>query len=200
MSKLVIAIDPGPVKSGWIEADNGKLITWSHSYNNKLLDTLRNGGYGDGALVIEDVSHYGPDITVGKDVFETCKWMGRFDEAYLGNAEFINRPDIKLHLLGLRRGTDSEIRQALIDKYGGNRTAIGAIKCKTCHGKGWAGRGRPMCEDCHCDTTWLQPRDPEVGCGYEVHPGPLHGVSGHVWSALAVLQTYLDLQKAETPM
>lgn len=184
----ILAIDPGPERSGWIEMQEGHPIQWGHDANGFLKDTLANYD----VLVIEDVSHYGKDISVGKDVFETCKWMGRFDEAYHGEAVFISRPDIKLHLLGLRRGNDAQVRQALIDKYGGNEVAIGSIKCKTCKGKGWNGVGRPECRDCHHVEENNRADGRDMGCGYEVHPGVLHGISGHVWSALAVATTYIN--------
>jgi|TARA_Y100000034_G_scaffold40035_1_gene49350 hypothetical protein len=205
-SDYTLAIDPGPVKSGWITWGEGTIWKFGHTDNDKLIEMMEIEWANWSHLVIEDVSHYGPDITVGKDVFDTCKWMGRFDQFNRDNegapTTYISRPDIKLHLLGVRRGTDSQVRMALIDKYGGEREAIGGIKCKTCKGKGWNGRGRPACLDCHhvYEAGADQSRQYPVGCGYEVHPGPLHGVTTHVWSALAVLQTYLDQQDTEVPM
>ena len=194
---MILAIDPGPEKSGWIQMRDGHPIQWGHDANGFLKDALANYD----VLVIEDVSHYGKDISVGKDVFETCKWMGRFDEAFHGKAVFIARPDIKLHLLGLRRGNDAQVRQALIDSYGGDEVAIGSIKCKTCKGKGWNGVGRPGCTDCHHMETPKGIESTTVyGCGYEVHPGVLHGISGHVWSALAVATTYLSMIKREVAL
>jgi hypothetical protein len=86
---------------------------------------------------------------------------------------------------------DKDVRQAVIDHYGGDAKAIGGKKCGTCKGKGWVGRGRPKCEDCGEFTGIFD------GTGYETPPGPLHGVSGHAWSALAVGLTWLAQQEAE---
>jgi len=78
-----------------------------------------------GPLAIECIASYG--MAVGKDVFETCIWIGRLIQAY----EYpelvrrIYRKDVKLHLCGSPRAKDQNIRQALIDMFGGKEKAIG---------------------------------------------------------------------------
>ncbi len=43
-----------------------------------------------------------------------------------GPHELIDRGEVKLRLLGVRKGTDADVREALIDRYGGDReTAVG---------------------------------------------------------------------------
>lgn len=174
MDKL-LAIDPGTRKSGWVyleiegwdatPKDNG----WSE--NKEMYAIIK--AYGC-PLVIEDIAHMG--MPVGRDVFETIRWTGKFErqaELFKQGVTYISRPEVKLYICGSPRATDSTIRQALIDIYGGRREAIGGKKCVACKGKGWIGRGRYACED--CDQS-----------GYETPAGPLKGISGHVWSALAV--------------
>jgi hypothetical protein len=132
----------------------------------------------DTVLVIEDIGHYG--LAVGRDVFQTVKWMGRFQQAFKGETVYIPRGEVLINLCGKRQGAnDSTVRQALIDRFGGDALAIGGKKCQTCKGKGWRGAGRPVCEECNGDK-------------YETLPGVLYGISGHAWSALAVGVTYLD--------
>ena len=63
---------------------------------------------------IEMVASYG--MPVGKTVFETCVWIGRFDACE--DATLVYRKDVKMHLCGSMRAKDSNIRQALIDKLG----------------------------------------------------------------------------------
>jgi hypothetical protein len=179
----LLAIDPGTTKSGWVLIENIKPVQWGWDDNEevmRLLDITK--GILHDEVVIEDVAHYG--MPVGRDVFETVRWTGRFDTATPMPVTYINRPEVKLTLCGNPRANDSTIRQALIDRFGGDDVAIGGKKCQTCKGKGWNGRGRLECGDCSAT-------------GYETAPGLLHGISGHVWSALAVGVTYLG-QSHET--
>jgi len=180
----VFAIDPGPTKSGWCLLESEMLTftptDWGWDDNDVLITELEIGNYADSTLVIEDIGNYG--MAVGRDTFDTCKWMGRFDQAHTTDAIFIPRPTIKTHLCGVASAKDGNVRQALIDRFGGDEVAVGGKKCQTCKGKGWKGTGRPVCEECNGDK-------------YETLPGVLYGVSGHAWSALAVGVTYLDQAK-----
>lgn len=169
----LLSIDPGSVKSGWVYMQDGIPDDWGWHDNDTMLSSLLLLKYD--VLLIEDVSHMG--MAVGRDVFETVRWSGRFD--YNQTAIFIDRKHVKLTLCGNTRAKDANIRQACIDRFGGDSVAIGGKKCQTCKGKGWVGRGRPECAEC-------------AGKGYETPPGPLHGITGHVFSALAVALTYMD--------
>ena len=175
----VLAIDPGPSKSGWCLLEDGVPRKWGWSKNLNLGASVRKFVEYDknpwSHVVIEDVGNYG--MAVGRDTFETVKWIGRFDPFDV--ATMIPRPTIKTHLCGVASAKDGNVRQALIDRFGGDEVAIGGKKCQTCKGKGWKGAGRPVCPECDGDK-------------YETPPGVLHGVSGHAWSALAVGVTYLD--------
>ncbi len=119
----MIAIDPGPEKSAWVQFDPcGKLVDVGIDLNHEVLNMLNmlRGHH----LAIEMVASYG--MPVGKEVFETCVWIGRFIEANRRHFEFVYRMDVKMHLCQNSRAKDSNIRQALIDKYGpGKDKAIG---------------------------------------------------------------------------
>ena len=56
-------------------------------------------------LVIEMIASYG--MPVGKEVFDTCVWIGRFIQQ-----------DEKMNICGSMKAKDSNIRQALIDRFG----------------------------------------------------------------------------------
>jgi hypothetical protein len=206
----ILAVDPGSEKSGWCLLWNGVPVEWGWEKNSDLKDRLSpHDEFGvyevclhcSDHLVIEDVSHYGKDISVGNDVFQTVRWTGRFDQAWGGEFTYIKRPTVKTYLCGMPTAKDKDVRQAVIDHYGGDAKALGGKKCATCHGSGLRGRGkaRGRCPECHCADRMMV-AGKEVagkGCGYQSHPGMLHGVSGHAWSALAVGLTWLAQQEAE---
>jgi hypothetical protein len=81
-------------------------------------------------LAIERVASYG--MSVGKEVFETCEWVGEFRNEWRrhgrGQAVLVYRRDVKLHLCQSPRAKDANIRQALIDRWGGKAAAIGNAK------------------------------------------------------------------------
>jgi len=71
-------------------------------------------------------------MPVGREVFETVLWIGRFVEAWNVRGRqhvLIYRRDVKLFHCEHQRATDSNIRAALIDRYGpGKLKAIGNKK------------------------------------------------------------------------
>jgi len=120
----ILSIDPGCTESAWLIYDNAG-VKGIHSFAKQPNDQLRremkpcNDHYISGQadhLAIEMVASYG--MPVGKEVFETVLWIGRFIEAWGGPFTLIYRKDVKLHLCGSVRAKDSNIRQALIDRFG----------------------------------------------------------------------------------
>lgn len=127
----LLAIDPGNTHSGWviIDTDTYQPLQFGKSTNHQVLGHC----YGDldwDTAVIEMIASYG--MAVGADVFETCVWIGRFSEAMTdgigdGLPELIKRHPIKLHHCHSSRANDSNIRQALVDRF---------AKGERNHGKG----------------------------------------------------------------
>ena len=119
------AIDPGPKQSAYVMFGVGH-----HPQRNGIVDNDKLL-YGEAMraerLVIEGISCYG--MPVGKDVFDTCIWIGRFIQKFGPcAAEIIDRKDVKLHLCNSARAKDPMVRQALIDRYGGKTNGIGTKK------------------------------------------------------------------------
>lgn len=62
------------------------------------------------------IASYG--MPVGKEVFETCVWIGKFAEASGMKENYIYRKEEKMNLCHSMKAKDSNIRQALIDRFG----------------------------------------------------------------------------------
>lgn len=123
----VLAIDPGTDESAWLSYDGMIPTGFGIVPNEDLLAAIRQGEIEGDELVIEGVASYGKPV--GKEVFTTCIWIGRFAEASADCYEdwsLIYRPDIKLHLCHSRNAKDPMVRQALLDKFGpGKAKAVG---------------------------------------------------------------------------
>ena len=113
----VLAIDPGPVESAYalIDAETCRPVAVGKVDNHELRDMLPGLCYEAGAGAIEMVASYG--MSVGKEVFETCVWIGRFIEASGCSLAPIVRRDVKLHHCHSSKASDSNIAQALIDRF-----------------------------------------------------------------------------------
>lgn len=140
-------IDPGNTESAYVILQDYKVIEFSKVPNDHLLTRIYEGSEKY-HYVCEMIACYG--MPVGAEVFETCVWIGRFQEASRGTDSdwsTITRVEVKKRLCFRTSGVnDAVIRQRCIDLYGGKETAIGNKKA----------------------------------------PGPLYGVAGDCWSALAV--------------
>lgn len=132
---IILAIDPGSEVSAWmlysiVEKTPVRFDIWDNLnliYHLEKLETFKIAE----KCTIEMVACYG--MPVGKDVFETCAWIGRFEQAFgIDNCIRIFRKDIKMHLCNSMRAKDSNVRQALLDKYpstgGGKNGIIGTKK------------------------------------------------------------------------
>jgi hypothetical protein len=149
----LLAIDPGNLESALLvyETDTGQPQEWVKCPNEEALELVAT--WEAEAMAVEMIASYG--MAVGASVFATCVWIGRFVERWNVEArartepELVFRSEAKMHLCRSIRAKDANIRQALIDRYGGKQQAI----------------------------------------GLKATPGPLYGLSGDCWSALAVAVT-----------
>lgn len=128
---IVLGIDPGTTESGWciLWKEAGKVVSsgvWSNAAIRHLLRHPSSFTFGDlgidgtgiGLLAVEMIASYG--MPVGREVFETVLWIGRFDEAWWsrGGAKLVTRSEVKLALCGSPRAKDPNVRQRLIDILG----------------------------------------------------------------------------------
>ena len=118
----IIAIDPGNIESAYcvIDSKTYKPLEFDKIKNETLEAGFWNQNqYKIDKLVIEMIASYG--MAVGKEVFDTCVWIGRFIELASLQAievEYIYRKDEKMNLCHSMKAKDSNIRQALIDRFG----------------------------------------------------------------------------------
>jgi hypothetical protein len=111
---MILAIDPGNKESAYLLWDGVTIREKGKIPNEELLEKLETLDCIDSA--IEMVESFG--MAVGKEVFETVFWAGRFFEHMKGNRRKVYRKEIKRHHCHTHRATDANIRTALIDKYG----------------------------------------------------------------------------------
>lgn len=112
----ILAIDAGNTYSGVaiVELPDFRLIWFGKLPNEEIYDRIKN--YNIDEVALEMVACYG--MPVGKDVFETCVWIGRFIEQLKGHKiSYVYRKDEKMCLCGSLKAKDSNIRQALINRY-----------------------------------------------------------------------------------
>lgn len=125
----ILAIDPGPLTSGFVELSDGKPTDHGIITNDQMLQRLRmlwKDGHNT-RIAIEMISSYG--MPVGREVFETCVFIGRCMEAARTQAVMrITRGEVKLHICGTLKAKDPHIRQAMLDRFGpqGTKKAPGA--------------------------------------------------------------------------
>lgn len=121
---MILAIDPGTEQSGYCLFDGEKVVEAGVMENAELLKRL-DCGWMTQTLAIEMIASYG--MAVGREVFETCVWIGRFVQAWREPeaVKLIYRRDVKQHLCGSAKAKDANIRQALIDLF--PRTGGGKI-------------------------------------------------------------------------
>ena len=150
----IIALDPGNSESAWCVLKDGQIAEFGKEPNSEVLIRARRDwsplDSGD-LLAVEMIASYG--MPVGREVFETCLWIGRYIEAWerrQGKFRLVYRKDVKLFHCETVRATDANIRAALLDRYGPGR---------------------------------------EKAIGTKANKGPLYGIKGDEWAALAVALT-----------
>jgi len=153
----IIAIDPGPERSGYVVFDGARVLACGWETTLDIRHVCHEWFRYFAAVVFEGVESYG--MAVGAETFETVFVTGRLYEFAADiygddHVSRIYRKAIKLHLCGSARAKDANIRVALLDRFGGEKVAKGT----------------------------------------KAAPGPLYGVSGHCWAALALAVTWWDQQ------
>jgi hypothetical protein len=117
---MILAIDPGSTESAYVVIDdNLKPVEFGKIENKELLSEIYKNQFYEKHIAIEMIASYG--MAVGKEVFETCVWIGRFQEAILSmsmpHIRYIYRKDEKMNLCNSMKANDATIKQALVDRF-----------------------------------------------------------------------------------
>ena len=161
---MILAIDPGNIDSAYsiIDHETLKPVDFNKVNNLELLDILEcwvKGIKPWDAIVIEMVAHYGKGMPAGKEVFDTCVWIGRITQFLKDKGvttNLIYRGEVKLNLCGDMRAKDSNVIQALIDRfaYGVPNKGKGIVNKKV-NQPGWFyGFKSDIWQACACAVTY----------------------------------------------
>lgn len=115
----ILSIDPGNKESGWCLLDDYKPVVFGKWSNEDVLGLIRDAkDERVEDVVIEMVASYG--MPVGETVFDTCRWIGRFEQALSEKhftPHFVKRKEYVTELCGSSRAKDSNVIQYLIDRF-----------------------------------------------------------------------------------
>ena len=120
---MLLAIDPGNIESGYVILDEYKVIDKGKVLNEDLMFKIAYDVIFKNIdqAVIERIASYG--MATGQTVFDTCVWIGRFQQLLIENnvdVALVFRKDVKMNICGQTRAKDSNIIQALIDRFAPN--------------------------------------------------------------------------------
>lgn len=129
----ILAVDPGYEQSAYVIFTGARVLEHGIEPNAVLLSRFRDSGreglLHTTAVVFEQFECFG--MAVGREVFETVFWTGRLFEAVSEHkdpacrVERMTRRIVKSHLCHNTRAQDSNIRVALVDRFGGADRAVG---------------------------------------------------------------------------
>lgn len=131
----VLAIDPGYEQSAFVLFDGASVLDHGIEPNHDLMSRLltRAGVLNHvivKAVVLEQIESFG--MAVGREVFETVFITGRLFEvasvAFGAVVQRMPRRAVKVHLCQSARAQDTNIRVALVDRFGGASRAVGKKK------------------------------------------------------------------------
>jgi hypothetical protein len=123
----ILGIDPGTTESQLLVLAGSRILERNFASNHAILaDIPRLLAVHRPAVCIEGVQGMG--MIVGQEVFDTAVWVGRYFQQCENHGTIpaiVFRRTVKLHICGNPRAKDGNIRQALIDRFGGKERAIG---------------------------------------------------------------------------
>ncbi len=113
-----LAIDPGTEQSACVLMDKDLNIIHHNIVDNynmlTKIDVCQNS-----RVICEEIESFG--MPVGKEMFRTVRWIGRFEQLCHANSipfELVSRKTIKAYWCGSTRATEANVWQAMVDLWG----------------------------------------------------------------------------------
>ena len=129
--RTILAIDPGPTMSAYVALWPGRPLVTAKLPNAEVL-AIAAEWRGD-ITVIEWIT---VASIAGAEIYQTCRWVGRFEQASGVPVELLARASVLHHFFGRRnvKSADSLIRRTMLDRYGGDgakgtKKAPGPLYC-----------------------------------------------------------------------
>ena len=115
--RAILAIDPGPTKSAYVIFTDGLPTATEKLPNEEVLAIARH--WRGSATAIEWIT---VASIAGAEIYQTCRWVGRFEQASDVPVVLLPRADVLQHFFGKRnvKGADALIRRTMLDRYGGD--------------------------------------------------------------------------------
>lgn len=117
MQSRIIGIDPGPANTAFAVLENGIAVEKGLVENKYFFD------YAPVCLhkcFLEKMQSFG--MPVGAEVFDTAYWIGEVRYRmgiYNIPVTLVTRQEVKLHHCNSVRAKDANIRQVMLDRFGG---------------------------------------------------------------------------------
>ena len=121
----IFAVDPGNEKSAYAIWDGHSILKAEKLINDEMKQMIewKSSSEDYDMVAIEKIESYG--MPIGATVIDTAVWIGRFIEALQGVRNdyphqkiiLIPRKQVKLHLCNATRAKDSNVIQALKDRF-----------------------------------------------------------------------------------
>lgn len=164
----ILAIDPGTTESAFVhyDIDAQSIACKGKIDNNELVHTLRTWRDPGECRVVIEMVACYGQ-PVGAEVFETAVWIGRFEEAAIDAVRHGFFASLPYRLFR------NDVKKHLCHKIVGINDAV----------------IRQVLIDRFGPTK-------EAAVGKKKTPGPLYGVSGDEWAALALAVTFADRLRA----
>lgn len=128
---IAFAVDPGNTHSAYVvyDAESQLLLDSGKLENGELRALILEGS-------IPSVAHFAIEMPesfgakVWNQVFMTALWAGRFIECWGGPHVLMSRVKVKAHVTGSARSKDAQVRQCLLERWGGKEKAMGTKQAR----------------------------------------------------------------------
>lgn len=116
----LLAIDPGSEQTAWVLFEDGQICDREITDNDEMAMSVFHVNH----VAIEYMRPRG--MPTSRQEMDTQFWAGRFIQEFAARRLVpwtpIYRHDVKLHVCGNARAKDQNIRQAMLDRFGGKGT------------------------------------------------------------------------------